>query len=272
MLVDLIKAMDRGYDAKEPQMWPVYGTGEQLDRSGVITASEIGYCARMVKFNKLAMKEGDYRPEFGTKNHSSHDWGFFERGHTMEAWAVDMIHSGWPIESRMQLLHTGGDQVSFLSGHQSGTPDGVFIEAVGSEVRVGILEIKSIDPRTNVSRNIPKLVHIDQVMQNLDLVAERFEAVPIGGEIIYINASDYKKRYQFHIPWDERHAVRLEERAEWIMKAASPADLPAEGLFKDDCKYCAHTAQCSAIITKERNEKGSINDLEAAAQGLFRQP
>lgn len=269
MLIDLIKTMDRGYDAKQPQMWPVYGTGKQLDRTSVVTASEIGYCARMIKFNKLAMKAGGYNPEFGTKGSSRDEWGFFERGHVTEAWVVEMIHAGWIDDpAEFNLIHTGADQVSFADGYQGGTPDGIFVNVQGYALGVGILEVKSIDPRTNI-RNLPKTVHVAQVMQNLDLVASKFEGVPLGGEIIYVNASDYKKRYQFHVPWDEALAIELEEKAQRIMETADPADLPADGLFTGDCQYCNHTMQCNAIIAEQRNEKGSINALDKAARGLF---
>jgi len=270
MIVDLIEIMNRGYDAKPAQEWPLWDTGLPLDRTDCVTASEIGTCARMVKFNKEAMVAGGYRPEVGTKNKSSDGWGFFERGHTMEEWAVQMIHAGLPpVEiSGIDLIHTGKNQVSFKDGHQSGTPDGVYVmEDAGA---IGILEIKSIDPRTNVKRNIPKMAHKDQVMQNLDLVSQATGLDPIGGDIIYIDASNYKQRYPFHFPWDVEHASRLETRASMIMNAATPADVKPEGLFNGGCQYCDFGAQCSAIVSQQRNEKGIDNALSNASSKLFR--
>jgi hypothetical protein len=261
--------MDAGYAAKPNQQWPLYGGGA-LDRTSVVTASEIGICARQVKFAKAHMNANGYDPEEGTGVDVKQAWGFFERGHNVESWVVETLRRGWPADSPMQLMHTGKQQVSFMHDYQSGTPDGVFIDTTSSQITVGILEIKSMDPRTNV-RYLPKLNHVDQVMQNLDLVAAEFGALPIGGEIIYIDASDYKRRFPFHIKWDEAHAVRLETRARWIMEAAGPEDLPAEGLFKDGCKYCAFTTPCTAIVMKEKNEKGTTNGIEVAANQFFGQ-
>lgn len=266
MLIDLKKIMDRGYDLKEPQQWPVYGTGKNLDRTAVVTASEIGYCARKIKFDKHAMLEGGYDPSVGTKNTSDIEWGFFERGHNIEAWAVSMLHRGWH-GTEYTLLHTGEHQLSFVSDFQSGTPDGLIVSIM--DEKVGILEIKSFDPRTNVNRKLPKAAHKDQVIQNLDLVSIEMDKTPIGGELLYIDASDHKRRFQFHVPWDEERAAYLEKRAKWIISASGPASLPPEGLFKDDCRYCNFTSQCSAMVTKERMEKGSVNCFEDTAKKFF---
>lgn len=261
-MFDVIRWMDQGYDAKEAQQWPVFNDpGSSLDRSKYITASEIGYCARKIIFDKMALISGGYKPDVGTKNSSKDDWGFFERGHTMEAWAVDLIHKGNPD---VPLIMTGKNQKSFVDGVQSGTPDGVFLPDEGT---VGILEIKSIDPRTNTTR-LPKLEHPDQVMQNLDLVATNMDRSPIGGVILYVDASNYKKRLTFPIKFDQAHAERLEQRADWLMgNLGEPANVPAEGLFKDHCKFCAHTRECSEIM---RNEKGTTNDeLKTASGSVF---
>lgn len=275
MLVDLQKVVARGYDAKEAQKWPIYDGGD-LDRSQYVTASEVGTCARKVKLDKEALKAqkqlGKYDVAFGTKNSSTDDWGFFERGHTMEAWFVDLLAAGWDGAGTQtkdtDLLFTGTGQCSFVNGNQSGTPDGVFFQTIDGVPHVGVLEIKSIDPRVS-PRKLPKPEHTPQVIQNLDLVAAQFDAVPIGGELIYINASHYKTMIQFHIPWDEQEAERLELRANGIMEAIGPEYLEPEGIFNGGCKYCAHTARCNAIIAEQRSKKGNSDDLGKAASGLF---
>lgn len=262
-MIDVIRAMDRGIDNRDAQQWPIYGQSDgNLDRTKYVTASEIGYCARKIKFDKEAMIAGGYNPEKGTKTASDIDWGFFERGHNIEAWAVGLIHLGEP---EFPLVMTGKHQKSFIAGVQSGTPDGVILP---NENDVEALEVKSIDPRTNVTR-LPKLVHIDQVMQNLDLIGHNMERSPTGGVLIYIDASNYKKRHVFRVEYNEEHAEKLQRRAEWIMEAQSPSDLPAEGVFKDDCKFCAHTMACSALIRKERNGENYDTDLKKAASGVF---
>lgn len=259
-MIDVLKAIDAGIDKREAQHWPVYGSTKMLDRTKYVTASETGYCARKVKFDKEAMTASGYEPEKGTKHTSDIDWGFFERGHNIEAWAVELMHLGG---TDTPVIMTGKEQRSFVDGCQSGTPDGVILGEEG----VGVLEIKSIDPRTNITR-LPKPQHIDQVIQNIDLVSYNMEQPPAGGVLVYIDASNYKKRYVFHIDFHEDDAERLQDRAEWIMGAQSPADLPAEGLYKDDCKYCAHTAACSAIIRETRKEDGN-DERQAAGQRLF---
>jgi len=268
MLFEWSNIFSAGYDAKTHQEWPVYPHGEALDRTQYVTASEVSKCARRVKFDKLAMAAGDYDPELGTKNPSSIDWGFFERGHTIEAWAVELITAGWHVahEGGYDLLFTGKEQYSFVDGFQSGTPDGVFLSRNGAAPRIGILEIKSIDPRTNKNR-LPKPEHVDQVMQNLDLVSRAFDAVPIGGDILYIDASNYKDIRPFHVHWDEAKADELADRAEWIMKTDRPEDLPDEGMYKSGvCKTCPHKGPCGDIIRSMTNENG----VELKAVAMYR--
>ena len=259
-MIDLIRAINRGIDLAEPKQWPAYGGG-LLDRSQYVTSSEIGYCERKVKLDKLA---GGGQVEPGvTKTKSGDDWGFWERGHNVEAWVVEQLHRGW--ESDWELKHTGDDQVSFADGVQSGTPDGIAFSPCGTEFLT--VEFKSIDPRTNVSR-LPKIPHIDQVTQNTDLIAANTGLSPAGGLILYVDASNYKNRYPFPVAWDQEHAERLEAKAHRIMDT-DPKDLKPEGLFKDDCKYCNHTAACSRMIREERNGESYDHDLKQASKGLF---
>lgn len=270
MLFEWSKIIAAGYDAKEHQEWPVWPHGEQLDRSQYVTASEISRCARQIKFEKESMKQQGYDPHLGTKNPSSIDWGFFERGHNIESWAVDIISAGWGSESEhgFDLVHTGKYQFSFVSGYQSGTPDGVFLKQDGTQV--GILEIKSIDPRTNKNR-LPKPEHVKQVIQNMDLVSENMDAIPIGGDILYIDASNYKDVRPFHVRWDHDAAIDLERRAEWIMEAASPADLPDEGMYQSGvCVKCPFKKECGQIIASEigNGETHHVN-LKNAGRSVF---
>jgi len=268
MLFEWDNIIAAGYDAKPHQEWPVYPDGGMLDRTKYVTASEIARCARRTKFDKMAMISGDYDPDLGTKNHSSIDWGFFERGHNIESWAVEIISAGWSADiTKFDLMYTGANQYSFIDGYQSGTPDGVFVSDDGE--RVGILEIKSIDPRTNKNR-LPKPEHVKQVMQNMDLVAANMGAVPIGGDILYIDASNYKDVRPFHVQWDQAEATALEERATWIMEAATPADLPDEGMYQSGvCKICPHRGPCGDIIREMTNGENHHVNLKSTSRNLF---
>jgi len=251
----------KGYGLKEPQQWPII-TGQALDRSKYVTASEIGQCSRKIKFDKLALVASGYSPEVGTTVNPNDDWGYFERGHNVESWVIDLLNKGWNKKAG-ELRHTGINQVSFTADNQSGTPDG----AIFRKATIGALEIKSIDPRTNVTR-LPRLNHIDQTIQNTDLMAHHYELEAGDSFLIYVDASNYKKIQEFRVPFDADHATRLEEKANRIMEAASPADLKAEGMFMDKgCDYCAHTAACSMIV---RESKGLRNDdTELASKRLF---
>ncbi|MDJ0827780.1 MAG: PD-(D/E)XK nuclease family protein [Rhodobacter sp.] len=262
---DLVKAIDHGIDLRERQEWPLY-QGGILDRSAYVTASEIGTCARKIKLDKQFMKETGYDPNEGTKTKSSDAWGFWERGHNVERWIVDHLTRGW-ASNEWELKYLGEEQVSFTDGVQSGTPDGIAINHADEAFYT--LEFKSMDPRTNVSR-LPKITHRDQVVQNTDLIAHNMDLSPAGGLILYVDASDHKRRFPHMIEYTDDHAARLQDRAEMIM-STEPEDLKPEGLFSpnNDCQYCKHTAACNMMVAHAKNGKDFGHDLNATANGVF---
>jgi CRISPR/Cas system-associated exonuclease Cas4 (RecB family) len=259
-----IKALAvEGLRAKDRNVWPTFGTGESLDRTKYVTSSEIGYCARKVWFDKDALRRSAYSPQEGTSSGAEEgdDWGVMQRGHTAEAWLVEQLRR---TALSPDLCHAGDDQVSFASGVQSGTPDGL-IARHGTDVYV--FEVKSIDPRTSVA-NLPRAAHIAQVTQNCDLVDAAGFSV-LGGILVYIDASDYSKIYQYEIPFDHDVADKLQDKAQTIMSAKDASELPAEGIYLDHCKYCAHTGRCSAIV-RDNVKKGMNHDsISEAAKRLF---
>jgi hypothetical protein len=257
----LAAAHQAGMAKKPANVWPVYGTGESLDRTKYVTSSEIGYCERKVRFDKDAMKASGYSPKEGTTQ-KARGWGMMERGHNIEGWFIENLARG--LAGQLRLILAGDHQRSFADKHQSGTPDGVFL--LGDRQFI-TLEIKSIDPRTNTA-NLPKETHLPQITQNCDLVAQALDMECLGSLLIYIDASDYEKLTIFEIPFDHVEADRLIARAERILSAASAADLEPEGVHKDHCKYCDHTAQCNALIRKPVSGE-TINDLKLAAAKLF---
>ena len=261
----LTNAILRGYAAKQPTQWPVYNRDTPLDRASVVTASEIGLCERQIRLSKEHMHSKGYSPATGTEVDPNAEWGFFERGHSVETWVVDTLRRGWNDEDG-ELLFTGTDQVSFVDNFQSGTPDGIIIR----DNTVSVFDIKSIDPRTNIG-NLPKREHTLQVIQNTDLVSFSLDLIPTDGVLLYVDASNYKKIMEFPVAYDEAAAERLAKRANRIMNAVSPAALKPEGLFmKDGCKYCKHTAACNRIM-RENGELGN-DETKAASARLFGQP
>jgi len=221
--------------ARADKSWPTYN-GKTLDRAKFVSASEIGKCERQIWFSKnVTLTEG--KPFY---------WGYAERGHSHEQWLVEQIrHRPGPYS----WMCMGDQQVSFYYGHQSGTPDAI---AVGSDGYV-VVDFKSIDPRKNLSR-LPAQEHLDQVVQNMDLVSVCLDVDVAGGLLVYSNASDYNAIHEFYICADDNAYARmgvLEARAAKIMNAKSPDDLAPEGIYNGGCEYCPFTAQCSGAIELE---------------------
>ena len=257
--------MYSGVAKKPANLWPVYGTGLSLDRRNYVTASEVAYCERKVYFDKQELIASDYSPSEGTAQRKS-GWGVLERGHNIEAWFIEQLARG--LSGAVPLLFAGEYQASFAHKSQSGTPDGAFI--LGD--RFKSLEVKSVDPRTNMGR-LPKPEHVKQCIQNCDLLEHALDKDCDGAILVYIDASNYENIYPFDIPFDHDTAAALEARAERIMKAASAADLEPEGVHAGHCGYCRHTAACTALVRSARNpvQEKTTNDLKLAAAGIFGQ-
>lgn len=235
------------------RIWPTYD-GKELDRQQYITSSEIGNCARMIKFGK----QGNSAP--------FEKWGFAERGNVIEAWAVEMIQAALP--NGWELALAGKKQVSFHHGSQSGTPDGLLIDYAGE--RWWAVEFKSVDPRTNYL-NLPRKPNIKQLQQNMALMEHSLGGVCKGGLLIYIDASDYQKNKEVFVKRDPLMMQELTDRADLIREAKSPEDLPAEGMFKDKgCQYCDYTSQCSAMVTLRLDEAKAIEQHERAMKDVFK--
>ena len=227
-----------GYSRKPETRWPTYG-GEFLDRAAFVTSSEAGNCARMIWFGKHT---DEYVPETTGKA----AWGYWERGHNVEAWVVEQLQ-----RSGLVCMFTGDNQRSFHHGAQSGTPDGL----VKWEEVWYCLEIKSIDPRTNV-RGLPKKPNVIQTQQNMDLMNHclQDQNIAVQGSLLYYqDASDYSLSFDFFVEADPEEQERLEHRALHIMAAKSPEDLPPEGLYNSGCGYCEFTKYCSEVVQKKKD-------------------
>ena len=247
-LIDLVKGAVQSRSATK---WPTFD-GKELDRTKYMTSSEAGNCERQIWFDKNTPM----------KPVTMHEWGFFERGHNVEAWVVDQL-----IASAGAIKYTllGADQRSFYAGYQSGTPDGLAFTSEG----VTVLEFKSIDPRRNI-KNLPNDNHELQCIQNMDLVAECTDYKVIGSKLLYINASDYTKMYEYEVDYNIDMAVVLEEKALKIMTATSADDLKPEGIFNGGCTYCKHTTQCSGMVELKANEKKVNAAMTDVAKGIFK--
>lgn len=249
--------LDEGYAMRGEKRWPTY-LGGKLDRSKFVSASEIGNCSRRIKFGKVS------RPLAFDR------WGFAERGHLIEAWAVDLIRTaifsdGYSEE--WHLVFAGEAQFSFTDGSQSGTPDGLLIHRpTGTSL---VLDIKSVDPRTNFDK-LPKPKHVKQVMQNADLIRRRTLYDVVGGVLFYIDASDLQRRKEVDVELDEEVIASLREKAERIMSAAKPEDLPAEGLYMDkECGECPFSERCGAQVAADNEAAKKMQQMERAIRNGF---
>lgn len=236
--------------------WPTYLGGE-LDRTQYATASEIGSCMRQAAFNKRG------------KQVPFDEWGYAERGHAVEAWVADRFRRAEIEVDNSRVLEfdlLGDEQVSFIHNYQSGTPDGL----VHLGPKTWVLDIKSVDPRSNWSY-FPKSKHVDQVLQNIDLIRNNSQLNVVGGIIFYIDASDFQKSKQYSVPINEQRIEELRARAERIVTAAHPSHLPAEGMYNDGCGYCAFTALCSEYMNKAAADDDKLRDAERVLGNVFRQ-
>lgn len=235
-MINLSNFLDEGYSATRSNHWPTYD-GKVLDRSKFMTSSEANRCPRQIKYRQM------------TGSDSFPNWGYAERGNIIEEWAVKMFRA-----SGLDVRFAGKEQVSFYDQHQSGTPDGLVFVKGG----VLVLEIKSVDPRTNYSY-LPKVDHIAQVQQNMDLVEHCLQERVLGSMLLYIDASNLQKRQQYNVEPDGEMQARLEEKSHRIADAGSPVDLPSEGMFTGGCDTCEFQRQCSALVA------GDLKGLERAS-------
>jgi len=115
----LTKAIKSGVANSPKDRWPTYD-GKELIRGDFITASEVGGCIRKIYYAKAAAKT-NASPIIG-----ENDWGFFQRGHNVEAWVVQQLRQS---NVGATFMFIGSEQKSFYFGDQSGTPDGIMITA-----------------------------------------------------------------------------------------------------------------------------------------------
>ncbi|MGI9504998.1 MAG: hypothetical protein ACR2RE_18285 [Geminicoccaceae bacterium] len=79
------------------------------DRSKTVGASEIGQCAK-----KTAYLKQNADVDEGYED----NWGMKERGHWVEAWAVQRLRL-----NGADVHETGDDQITYVDGFLSATPD-----------------------------------------------------------------------------------------------------------------------------------------------------
>lgn len=232
----LKQLLDHAVALATPQEWPTYD-GKVLDRADFLTSSEVASCLRQTYFSKQPGVGGAWRSN-----------GFAERGHAIEAWFVRALMPLQNIGYRLEYM--GVNQRSFYDPELglSGTPDGLLTTPDGKKY---LLEIKSIDPRTN-KNNLPKEKHRYQVQQNMYLMQKCLEIELEGAILFYIDASNVFDVNEFFYTYDPNMIGEITARANSLWDAEEPDDLSPEGLHNGDCERCPFTKPCSATIDMQK--------------------
>lgn len=209
-----------------------------------VSASELWQCARKMAFTRSDDHSED--PDW------EQNYGFFERGHAVEDRMVQRLRQALP--PGWSLLKAGDDQETLVYENVSATPDGLFCQTDpdiggpmvlpgGQEIwGAAVLEIKSLDPRANMSE--PKAQHVAQAKLQIELFRALKLAEPTGAVLLYVDASDYSKR-QWH--WVDRDPGFLEvamARSQMVQDAKDPMELMAEGVYDGSCQYCSYKEAC----------------------------
>lgn len=205
------------------------------DRAKTVGASEIGMCARQVWYSKQGIA-----PERDRND----EWGFTERGHNVEHWAVERLR-----EAGVRIMIS---QFSVIKGWQSATVDLIVVLPDGERLPV---DIKSFDPRKNDKRVVePK--HVLQIQQQIGLWHEEGMDGIKRGMLLYVNASDYQDIREHVVEFDRAVYESLKLRARSIMESDYPP--PREGRIANDgeCDLCPFRQECLGV---QIEGKGSLN-------------
>ena len=109
------------------------------------------------------------------------------------------------------LHYAGRRQRTFRSGYLSATPDGILdglprdalaylrVPDIGPSGCI-VVDLKTVDPRINLSE--PKPAHVFQIQVQLGLVREQTRFQPAYGLLSYVNASFFDDVVEFAIKFD----------------------------------------------------------------------
>lgn len=231
-------------------------TGDRLDRSKSIGASELWNCERQIVFRRQDI-DGKGRDEGANEG-----LGYFERGHAVEA--RFMARLGQAIEeSGLALVYTGEEQVSIRDSkaRMHATPDGLLVNRnpgpgveingirLNSTDRQAInIETKSLDPRSNLSK--VRDGHAAQCQLQMAMWGH-LDWDARHTIMFYVDASDYM-RFEVHvIEQDPDFLKRARERVGriWdLIDNGAPIDAEAEGKWDGTCSYCDYQDACGEAV------------------------
>ena len=228
---DMKKLIMQGRDAIEARRdWG-------FDRTKFLNSSEAGDCIRKLWYGK-------HTPEAAAEQ----DWGFARRGSHGESYVTDSLAAN----NSVSLDMIGDNQRSLQDKKRrlSATPDGVIKIDDGDWEG---LEIKTIDPRTNL-RNLPKTNHLIQFKIAMALVNQETDYTVTQGRLLYMDASNFNAIQEFKIGADNAILDSYAKKAKRVFTAPSADGLDREGKRNGGCKFCSFTEVCgvSAADTSTR--------------------
>lgn len=245
------------------------------DRTQTVGASEAFQCIRRTYFSKTGAE-----PDAGFEQ----SFGATSRGTLLENhYVVPAVRENLPKGAT--ALWLGDEQITLVEGRISATPDGLITGLARDALKdYGIadiesdcilLEIKSIDPRINLSEAKP--VHAGQVQQQLGLVHEKTNHRPEYAVVLYVNASWVDDIRIFPIKRDPQAYEVCKKRAAMVYAAEKAADLPAEGKLGggSECDYCPFAKQCQrasvgSIPAKDESDVHFTPKEEKELRGLVK--
>jgi len=218
-----------------PRVW-------KQDRTLTVGASEIGLCARKVKYIKTKTPPDVTHPG---------SYGASERGNILESalWAPAL-----QAKYGDNLLFAGDSQETFVDGPLSATPDGLLINQKPDVLRyLGVkdiksncimLECKTVDPRVILHK--PRHTNVMQVNAGLGLIRLATKWKPNFGLLTYVNASFVDEITEFVVPYNNDDYQLAKNRAAKILAMEGPEDFRPEGYIKggEECEHCPFAERC----------------------------
>ncbi len=270
--------------------WPTFD-GKQLNRNDFVTASEASGCARKLAYSKTTksvppkdVTDDEYELLIQNMNATS-SYGYFERGHAIEAWVVERLRAAL-IDGEM-LLIAGEEQVSFYNDDLkiSGTPDGVFYDPASPE-ELTLLEVKS----TGNIPSKPKDEHILQVQINMGLMNSIASKIQNGfskllncpympsqtitsARIIYIQSNNYMDMAQYTVEYDNGKGVKQAyEKSRKVFigdDVHKPQNVDPEGIETGECWFCLFKRPCRMV---QESQSQAVPDEGLPNMPRFQEP
>ena len=213
-----------------------------FDRTEFLNSSEAGDCIRKIWYGK-------HTPEAAEEQ----DWGFARRGSHGESYVTDSLAAN----NSVALDMIGDNQLSLQDKKRrlSATPDGVIKIDDGDWEG---LEIKTIDPRTNL-RNLPKTNHLIQFKIAMALVNQETDYTVTQGRLLYMDASNFNAIQEFKIGVDDGILDSYAKKAKRVFTAPSADGLDREGKRDGGCKFCSFTEVCGVSAAPRKRVTGGAS-------------